>query len=141
VDEVLKAYPKELKFVYKQFPLTSIHKNALNASRAAVAAKMQGKFWEMHDKLFQNQQALQIEKLKDYAQEIGLDTAKFEADMASPEVQKLIDEDTKIAAQAQVSGTPTLFLNGKRVTNRSVEGLKQMVDEALKQGKGAAAPG
>jgi protein-disulfide isomerase len=135
VDEVLKAYPKEVKFVYKQFPLTSIHQNALNAARAAVAAKMQGKFWEMHDKLFQNQQALQIDKLKEYAKDIGLDQAKFEADMASPEVQKQIDEDTKLAAQAQVSGTPTLFLNGKRVTNRSVDGLKQMIDEALKQPK------
>jgi protein-disulfide isomerase len=135
VDEVLKAYPKEVKFVYKQFPLTSIHQNALNAARAAVAAKMQGKFWEMHDKLFQNQQALQIDKLKEYAKDIGLDQAKFEADMASPDVQKQIDEDTKLATQVQVSGTPTLFINGKRVGNRSVDGMKQMIDEALKQPK------
>jgi len=133
VDEVLKAYPKEVKFVFKQLPLTSIHQNALNASRAALAAGKQGKFWEMHDKLFQNQGALQMEKLKEYAQQIGLDVARFEKDIASPEVQKQIDEETKLAQQSQVTGTPTMFVNGKRVTNRSPEGIKQMVDEALKQ--------
>jgi protein-disulfide isomerase len=132
VDQILKDYPKEVKFVYKEFPLTSIHQNALNASKAALAAKKQGKFWEMHDKLFANQRALAPDNLKQYAQEIGLNVDQFEKDMASPEVQKQIDEETKLANEAQVSGTPTLFLNGKRVMNRSVDGLKQMIDEALK---------
>ena len=131
MDEVLKAYPKELKFVFKQFPLP-MHQNAANASRAALAAKKQGKFWEMHDKIFENQRALQVDNLKQYAQQIGLDVAKFEADMASPEVQKQIDEEMRLGGQSQVSGTPTLFVNGKRVVNRSVDGLKQMIDEAMK---------
>jgi protein-disulfide isomerase len=133
VDQVLKAYPNEVKFVYKEFPLTSIHQNALNAAKAAVAAQKQGKFWEMHDKLFANQRALSPDKLKQYAQEIGLDAAKFEKEMTSPEVQKQIDAEMKLAQEADVRGTPTLFLNGKRVMNRSFEGLKQMIDEALKQ--------
>jgi protein-disulfide isomerase len=133
VDQVLKAYPNEVKFVYKEFPLTSIHQNALNAAKAAVAAQKQGKFWEMHDKLFANQRALLPDNLKQYAQESGLDVAKFEKDMTSPEVQKQIDADMKLAQEADVRGTPTLFLNGKRVMNRSFEGLKQMIDEALKQ--------
>ena len=133
MDQVLKAYPKEVKFVYKEFPLTSIHQNALNAAKAAVAAQKQGKFWEMHDKLFANQRALSPDNLKQYAQQVGLDTAKFEKDMASPEVQKQIDDDMKLAQEAEVRGTPTLFLNGKRVMNRSFEGLKQMIEEALKQ--------
>ena len=132
MDQVLKDYPKEVKFVYKEFPLTSIHQNALNASKAALAAKKQGKFWEMHDKLFANQRALAPDNLKQYAQEIGLNVDQFDKDMASPEVQKQIDEETKLANEAQVTGTPTLFLNGKRVMNRSVDGLKQMIDEALK---------
>ena len=132
MDQVLKQYPKELKFVYKQYPLP-MHQNAMNASRAALAAGKQGKFWEMHDKIFANQRALSSDNLKQYAQEIGLNVAKFEKDMASPEVQKQIDEDTKLAQQSQVTGTPTLFLNGKRVMNRSFEGLKQTIDEALKQ--------
>lgn len=133
MDQVLKAYPNEVKFVYKEFPLSSIHQNALNAAKAAVAAQKQGKFWEMHDKLFANQRALSPDNLKQYAQEIGLDVAKFEKEMTSPEVQKQIDADMKLAQEADVRGTPTLFLNGKRVMNRSFEGLKQVIDEALKQ--------
>ncbi|HEX7408985.1 MAG TPA: thioredoxin domain-containing protein [Candidatus Binatia bacterium] len=133
VDQLLKAYPKEVKFVYKEFPLVTIHQNAMPAARAAVAASKQGKFWEMHDKLFANQRALQADNLKQYAKDIGLDAAKFEQDLASPDVQKEIDDDVRLAQQSQVSGTPTLFLNGKRVTNRTFEGLKQMVEEALKQ--------
>jgi protein-disulfide isomerase len=100
VDQVLKAYPSEVKFVYKEFPLTSIHQNALNAAKAAVAAQREGKFWEMHDKLFANQRALLPDNLKQYAQQIGLDTAKFEKDMASPEVQKQIADDMKLAQEA-----------------------------------------
>jgi len=137
VDQVLAAYPQDVKFVYKQFPL-SMHQNAMNASKAALAASKQGKFWEMHEKLFANQRALDPDSLKKYAQEIGLDTAKFDADMNSPEVKKQIDEEMRLGNASQVQGTPTLFLNGKRVTNRSFEGLKAMIDEALKQ-KGAAA--
>ncbi len=132
MDQVLQAYPKEVKFVYKQFPLP-MHANAMNASRAALAAGRQGKFWEMHDKLFANQRALDPDKLKEYAQQIGLDLAQFEKDMASPEVQKQIQEEMSLGQQVEVSGTPTLFVNGKRVSNRSFEGLKQMIDEALKK--------
>jgi protein-disulfide isomerase len=133
MDQVLKAYPKEVKFVYKEFPLTSIHRNALNAARAAVSAQKQGKFWEMYAKLFANQRALSPDNLKQYAQAIGLDVDKFEKDMASPEVQKQIDDDVKLAQEVQVRGTPTLFLNGKRVMNRSFEGIKEMIDLALRQ--------
>ena len=134
-DQVLKAYPKQVKLVYKEFPLTTIHQYAMPAARAALAAGKQGKFWEMHDKLFANQRALQPDNLKQYAKEIGLDVAKFEQDMASADIQKEIDEDVKLAQQSQVGGTPTMFVNGKRVTNRTFDGLKQMVEEALKAGK------
>jgi protein-disulfide isomerase len=70
--------------------------------------------------------------LKEYAQQVGLDGVQFDKDMASPEVQKHIQEEMSLGQQSDVSGTPTLFLNGKRVMNRSFEGIKQMVDEALK---------
>jgi protein-disulfide isomerase len=132
IEQVIQAYPKELKFVYKEFPLP-MHPNAMPASRAAVAAQRQGKYWEMHDKLFANQQALQPDNFKQYAQELGLDVAKFEQDVNSPEVQAQITEDMQLARQSVVNGTPTLFLNGKKVQNRSFEGLKQMIDEALQK--------
>ena len=134
VDQVLQAYPKEVKFIYKEFPLP-MHANAAPAARAALAAGKQGKFWEMHDKLFANQRALSPENIKQFAHDIGLDMTKFEQDMASPEVQQQINEEMQQGGKAQVGGTPSLFVNGKKVTNRSVEGLKQMIDEALKEKK------
>jgi protein-disulfide isomerase len=134
VDEVLKAYPTDVKFVFKQFPLVRIHPQATPAAKAALAAHKQGKFWEMHDKLFANQKALDAESLKKYAQEVGLDVAKWETDKESPEVAKQIDEESKLAATVQVTGTPSLFINGKKVSNRTFDGLKGMIDEALKKG-------
>jgi len=135
VDQVLEAYPKDLKFVFKQFPLP-MHSNALPASRAALAAGKQGKFWEMHDKLFANQRTLTPENIKQFAQDIGLDMAKFEQDTAAAEVQQQITEEIQQGAKAGVNGTPSLFLNGKKVNNRSVDGIKQMVDQALQEKKG-----
>jgi protein-disulfide isomerase len=131
VDQVLKQFPKEVKFVYKEYPLP-FHKDAMNASKAALAAHQQGKFWEMHDKIFANQRALSGDNLKQYAKDIGLDVAKFEKDMNSPEIQQHIEEDMKVARAADVQGTPTLFINGKRVMNRSPDALKTMIEEALK---------
>jgi protein-disulfide isomerase len=93
VDQMLEAYPKDVKRTYKQFPLTSIHPNALPASKAALAAGKQGKFWEMHQKLFANQRELTPDNFKKWAGELKLDVARFEKDMASPEVQAQIDKE------------------------------------------------
>jgi protein-disulfide isomerase len=137
INDVLKQYPEQVRFVYKHFPLTSIHNDAMGAAKAAVAAQQQGKFWEMHDKIFANQRALKPENLKQYAQEIGLDVAKFEADMNSPEVANQVQEDMKLAQTVQVRGTPTIFVQGKLLQNRSVDGFKQIIDAELKA-KGAS---
>ena len=142
VDDVLKQYPKDVNFVYKQFPLTSIHPMALGAAKAAVAAGKQGKFWEMHDAMFQSKGLLQPDKLKEYASKIpGLDVPRWEKDMNSPDVQAVIDADTKDAAAAEVRGTPTFFVGGKRLQNRSADGFKTMIDEALKTGGDAQKKG
>jgi protein-disulfide isomerase len=136
VDQVLQAYPKDVQRVYKQFPLTSIHQNALPASKAALAAGKQGKFWEMHAKLFENNRELSADNYKKWAQELKLDVARFEKDMSSPEVQAQIDKDQQEARAADVTGTPTIFVNGKRLQQRSFEGFKAAVDGALQQPKG-----
>jgi protein-disulfide isomerase len=136
IRDVLKEYPDKVRFVYKQFPLVSIHANAMGAAQAAVAAGMQGKFWEMHDLLFANQRALQADKLKDYAQQLGLDVAKFEADMSSNEAKAIIRDDMALSQKIGVRGTPTIFVNGKIVENRSVDGIKQMIDPLLQKGAG-----
>lgn len=136
VDQVLAAYPKDLRFVYKQFPLTQIHQNAMNASKAAVAGGKQGKTWEMHDELFKISSNLSLDEIKKAAANLGLDMTKFEADMNSPETGKLIQEDIAVAGATGITSTPTLFINGKIVTNRSFEGMKAMVDEELKKASG-----
>lgn len=132
VDQMLATYPKDVNFVYKQFPLTTIHPQAMGASKAAIAAGKQGKFWEMHALIFENMRQLSPEKFKELAQKLGLDMAKFEQDMNSPEVAAQVDTEMKQARAADVTGTPTFFVNGKRLMNRSPEGFKQMIDEALK---------
>ncbi len=132
IRDVMKEFPTQVRFVYKHMPLVSLHPNAMGAAQAATAAGKQGKFWEMHDLLFANQRALQPENLKTYAQQIGLDMAKFEADMASPEVRAAIQADVQLARTAGVRGTPTIFVNGKLATNRSVEGFKEMIQPLLK---------
>jgi protein-disulfide isomerase len=135
VDQILAAYPKDLRFVYKQMPLTQIHQNAMNASKAAVAAGKQGKGWEMHDELFKISSNLSLDEIKKVAVKLGLDMAKFDADMNSPETDKLIQDDLAVARATNVNGTPTFFINGKLVSNRSFEGMKAMVDEALNNAK------
>ena len=132
LDEVLKAN-KDVNLVFKQFPLTSIHPNAMPAAKAAVAAGKQGKFWEMHDIMFENNRELTPDKLKEYAGKIGLDVAKWEKDFASPEVQAQVDREMQEARAADVTGTPTIFVGGKRLQNRSPEGFKQLIDEAMKR--------
>jgi len=134
VGQVLAANP-DVAFVYKQFPLTSIHPNALPAAKAALAAGKQGKYWEMHEILFKNQRALGADQLKEYAKQAGVpDLAKWEKDMSSQEVTDQINGEMREAQAAEVRGTPTIFVNGKRVMNRSVDGFKQLIDEAKAKG-------
>ncbi len=132
IAQAMEAFPTQARFVYKHFPLESIHPNAMGASQAAVAAGKQGKFWEMHEKLFANQRALQPDKLTAYATELGLDVDKFKADMASDEVKKSVAADMRLARTAGVRGTPTIFVNGKLLRNRSIEGFKELIGELLK---------
>jgi protein-disulfide isomerase len=136
IDQVLAAYPKDVKRTYKQFPLTSIHPNAMPASKAALAAGKQGKFWEMHSKLFANARELTPDNFKKWAGELKLDVARFEKDMASPEVQAQVDREMQEARAADVTGTPTIFVNGKRLQQRSFDGFKAAVDAALRPPKG-----
>ena len=130
---MLKAYPNDVKHVFKQMPLVQIHPHAMNAAKASIAAGKQGKFWEMHEILFKNFRKLQPENVKKYAEEIGLDTAQFEKDLESPEVAKQISDDMGLARTAGVRGTPTIFVGGKRLMNRSMDGFKAMIDPALKK--------
>jgi protein-disulfide isomerase len=98
--------------VWKHLPL-DIHKDAPAAHWASAAAQQQGKFWEFHDKLFANQRAIKVDNLKQYAQELGLDMARFDKDMADAKIKKLVDADMAEAAAMGLTGTPGFFVNGR----------------------------
>ena len=132
VSKVKAAYKdKGVRFVFRQFPL-SFHKNAKPAAEAALAANAQGKFWEFHDKLFADQAKLDRESLEKSAKEVGLDVAAFKKALDDKTFSAAVDADLKLGEQVSVDGTPTLFLNGKRVTDPSdYDAIAKAIDAAL----------
>ena len=129
---MLEKYPKEAKLVIKQFPLP-MHDFARKAAIAALAASKQGKFWEMHSKLFANQEHLSDAKVEEIAKEIGLDMKKFAEDQKDPAIASQIDTDTSHANQVKVPGTPAIYVNGKLLNQRSLAGFQQAIDAELKK--------
>ena len=130
IQQLLDAFPQGFRHVYKNFPL-QFHNRAKPAALACLAAGKQGKFWEMHKLLFENPRNLEDADLKTYAQKVGLDLAQFEEDLKSEQIEKLIQEDLDQVRKATVTGTPTLFLNGKRVQDRSPEAMKKDIETLL----------
>ncbi|MDB5106536.1 MAG: protein-disulfide isomerase [Fibrobacteres bacterium] len=120
----LRAYPiikrlqqnlkSRLRFAYRNFPMTQQHPEALNAARAAEAAGLQGRFWQMHDMLFENQEYLDYESLLQYAAELRMDVNRFARDYRSQKVEDKIREDFESGVRSGVNGTPTFFINGLR---------------------------
>ncbi len=129
-DELLRLYPKEIKIVYKSFPLSS-HAHSGKAAAIGMAAHLKGNFWPVHDRIFENYRRLNDERLAQIRSEFGFDTPEFEKLMNSNDVQKMIRSDIAQGKSIGVKGTPTVFINGKRVLNKSFEGLKQAIDQAL----------
>jgi len=116
VKEVQKQMGDNLKFVFRNFPLTELHANALHAALAAEAAGLQNKFWEMHDILFENQKFLDDAYLMQYAKNIGLDIKQFEIDFSKPDILQKVKDDVLSGERAGVEGTPTFFVNGQIYT-------------------------
>jgi protein-disulfide isomerase len=130
VKELEQAFGKEVRVVWKHLPL-GFHPNAMPAALAAEAAREQGKFWEMHDKLFANQQALSEASYDQYAAELKLDLPRFKAARQAPETRKRVEADLAAATAAGVSGTPTFVVNGEVVVGSSA--LKPAVERQLKK--------
>ena len=140
LEQVLEKYPKEVKIVFKNFPLKN-HKFAKKAATAALAAGSQGKFWEFHDLLFENYNKLNDQKIKDIAIELGIDMVKFDEKMKDPLIQERISQDLWDGNSADVRGTPTVFINGKRLRDRTLSGFQAVIERELqKQGGKAAKP-
>jgi protein-disulfide isomerase len=134
IEDFYSKNSTSFKFVYRHFPLTQ-HANAIPASKASEAAGKQGKFWEMHSKLFSNQESWATSTnakavFEGYAKDLGLDIEKYNADLELPEVMTKIDSDQKSGIKAGVNSTPTFYLNGKKVSPQNYDQLKKLIDEA-----------
>lgn len=132
LKQVMDAYPEQVKVVFKNYPLRS-HPWAKPAALAGLAAHRQGKFWEMHDLLFAGQKELNHQKFQIFAQQLGLDMAKFNADLKNPELAKKVDRDTQLGKQSGVRGTPTLFVNGRLLNDRSLADYRKLIDRELQK--------
>ena len=112
IKRLQKALGKKLRFVFRNFPLTHAHPYAMMAAQTAEASALQGKFWEMHDFIFEHQESLQPEALPAWANELGLDMRKFATAIKEGGVVKRIEEDRASGIESGVNGTPTFFING-----------------------------
>lgn len=133
LKQVVNKNKDNVKLAFKNMPL-QFHKMADPAHRAALAAGEQGKFWEFHDKLFAAQK-LSNELIDATAQELGLDVAKFKKDMNSPKIRMLLNKDIADAQKIGVTGTPTVFINGRKLQQRSMAGFQKLIDEELAKSK------
>lgn len=113
LNEILNAFPKDVRLVFKQYPL-EIHSNARISSAAALAAHAQGKFWPMHDKMYANYKQLTRPNILTWAKESGVDLVRFTADLDAQWIKQLVDKDYADGEKIGVEATPTLFINGKK---------------------------
>lgn len=133
LKEVEEKYKGKVKFAWKNQPL-SFHENAMPAAIAAHAAGQQGKFWEFHDKLFANQQNLNRETYEKYAQELGLNLAKFKSSLEDPKLKSLVEADSQVGSSIGANGTPTFFINGRKLVGaQPFDAFAKLIDEELKK--------
>ncbi len=135
LEEVMKRNPETVKVVFKHMPL-NMHQQAEPAAKASIAAQEQGKFWQMHDALFAAADSgLSNADIEKAAAGIGLDMEKFKADWNSPATQEKLSKDMSAARLAEVNGTPTIFVNGRRVNSPSPDMIQKMIDQELSKKK------
>ena len=133
IQQLLEQYPDDLNYVIKHFPLAR-HELADDGALAALAAGKQGKFWAFHSQLLENHDSLDEKKILVIAGQMGLDMGKFNQDRVSADLRRIVREDVANGRQVGVRGTPTVFLNGKRVKNPGA--LPELIRQELeKKGK------
>jgi protein-disulfide isomerase len=134
IKRLLKERGKDIHFVFRNFPLSEIHVHAFAAALAAEAAGKQGKFWEMHDLIFENQDLLDDDFLLSSAQFLGLDMKQFKMDSKSEELQNKIDSDFDSGVRSGVNGTPSFFLNNAKLLTYD-ETYKSLLDAVQSESK------
>lgn len=140
LKKIEEDYGNQVHFVFHYFPLSKIHKNAMAAARAAEAARLQNKFWEMHDRLYRNQ-SLWTEAADprpifiSFAQQLGLNTDQFQSDMESNRVEQAISADMQRAFSAGVNGTPTLIIEGQQLRPEATnpDGIRRGINVMLER--------
>ena len=136
--QIKQEYEGQVRFVYRDFPLTSIHENAQKAGEAAECADEQGKFWDYHDTLFNNNSALDDASLKSYASQVGLDTATFNQCLDSGKYTEEVQKDYQEGISYGVTGTPAFFINGVTVIGaQPYANFKAAIDAALQEAGGS----
>lgn len=133
LQKVLAGYGDKIRFVVRDFPLTNIHANAFRAALAANAANAQGKFFEYTEKLYKNQNALDMDSLKKYAAELGLNQKQFDLDLESEKIAAEVRKDIEDGKSYGITGTPTIFVNGVKIRELSAESFRKAVEKALKK--------
>lgn len=137
LKQVEKAYPDKVRIVYHQYPIASLHPYAFKAAEASLCANEQGKFWQLHDAMFDDQNKLTVSDLKATAAKLGVDQKKFDSCLDSGKYVEQIQNDQREGARVGVTGTPTMFINGVMVDGGAVpfETLSALIDKELARGK------
>ena len=130
IEQVLDKYPDNVKIVFKHFPLP-FHQQSMPAALASMAAEKQGRFWEYHDALFKNQDKLSESTYMEIAKNLGLDLKQFSLDMMRPSIRNKIEEDIKDGKKAGISGTPSIFVDGRLVKKRDLGTISKLIDSEL----------
>jgi protein-disulfide isomerase len=132
LKELRTKYGDKMRLVWKDFPLTQIHPQAFLAAQAGNCAREQGKFWEYHDRLFANQQALQPDLLKKYATEVGMDAAKFNECLDSSKYEAKVQESLAAGTRLGITSTPTVYINGRMINGaQSIDVFQAIIDDEL----------
>jgi protein-disulfide isomerase len=131
LERIVNEFGDRVRLVVRDFPLSQ-HTNARKAAEAAEAAREQGKYWEYVSVLFRNQSALSVDKLRQYATEVGLNRAKFDASLDSGKLAEKVQRDVIDGRKLGINGTPTLYVNGKRISDNSYESVRSAIESALK---------
>ena len=132
LEQLLKKYPGKVKLVFKNFPIRS-HTYAVKAAVAALAAERQEKFWEFHDTLFSNYNDLNDPKIQEIVGLLGLDETKFKEQQKNPAITERIRQDYEEGIRLGVRGTPTLFINGKKLRDRGTKSMEAFVEKELQK--------
>ena len=132
---MLEKYSKKVTLVFKNFPLSSIHPFAYTAALAALAADAQGKFWEFHKKLFENQSVLGDARIQAIARDLKLDMDRFNSALKDPDIRKLVARDVAEGQEAGIEGIPIIYINGKLPKQGSLQGIEELIEAELKKEK------